>query len=458
MEQADDIRKRENRYRLMTETPVPGLVMRMAVPTVISMSVSAIYNFADSYFVGHISTEATAGVGIAFAYQSLVQAAGFFFGAGSGNYISRSLGAQDSKGAEKMASTGFFSAFLTGLVLMTFGLLFLTPLSIMLGAVPEVIPSSNAYMRWLLISTPFLVSQMTMNNQLRLQGNANLSMVGLIAGALLNIVLDPIFIYSCGMGVAGASLSTAVSQFISWIILFWMTTRNGIVHILPRNFTPTLHMYREIAAGGFPSLMRQSLGCISAICLNWAVAAYADPGQEASAIAAFSVVSRVMMCAMSVILGIGQGFQPVCGFNWGAGLKQRVRRAYLFTMSVSTALILVLSLSGIVFAPQIITFFRAEDPELIRIGTVVLRWQCVMFPLVGVTTPTNMLFQNIRMTGRATVLAMSRQGIFFFPLLLLLPRLFGMPGLQAVMAFSDLCTFFLALPFCISILRQLNAE
>lgn len=458
MEHSEDIRKREDRFRLMTETPVPRLVMRMAVPTVISMSVSAIYNFADSFFVGHISTEATAGVGIAFAYQCLVQAAGFFFGAGSGNYISRSLGAQDSVGAEKMASTGFFSAFITGLVLMTLGLLFLTPLSIMLGAVPEVIPASNAYMKWLLVSTPFLVSQMTMNNQLRLQGNATLSMIGLIAGAVLNIALDPILIYSCGMGVAGASLSTAISQFVSWLILFWMTTRNGIVHILPRNFTPRLYMYREIAAGGFPSLMRQSLGCISTICLNWAVAYYAVPGQEASTIAAFSVVSRVMMCAMCVILGIGQGFQPVCGFNWGAGLRRRVRSAYLFTMSFSTALILVMSLLGLAFAPQIIAFFRSEDPQLIDIGTVVLRWQCLMFPLVGVTTPTNMLFQNIRMTAKATVLAMSRQGIFFFPLLILLPRLFGLPGLQAVMAFSDLCTFFLALPFCISILRELDAE
>jgi len=453
-----DIRKREGRYRRMTQTPVPGLVLRMAVPTVISMSVSAIYNFADSFFVGHISTEATAGVGIAFAYQSLVQAAGFFFGAGSGNYISRSLGAQDSVGAEKMASTGFFSAFITGLILMTFGLLFLTPLSIMLGAVPEVIPSSNAYMRWLLISTPFLVSQMTMNNQLRLQGNANLSMVGLLVGAILNIALDPLLIFTCGMGVAGASLATALSQFVSWLILFWMTTRNGIVHILPQNFTPSIHMYREIAAGGFPSLMRQSLGCISTICLNWAAASYAVPGQEASTIAAFAVVSRVMMCAMCVILGIGQGFQPVCGFNWGAGLKGRVRQAYLFTMSVSIALIAVMSLFGFVYAPQIIAFFRSEDPQLIQIGTVVLRWQCIMFPLVGVTTPTNMLFQNIRMTGKATLLAMSRQGIFFFPLLIILPRLFGLAGLQAVMAFSDLCTFFLALPLCISILRELNAE
>lgn len=456
MNTQDDIQKLQAKYEKMTQTPVPGLVLRLAVPTIISMSVSALYNIADSYFVGHISTGATAGVGIAFAYQSFIQAIGFFFGSGSGNYLSRSLGARDVRGAEKMAATGFFTSLLTAILVALAGFALLTPLSRALGATSDVLPETIAYMRFLLLSTPFMVSQMSLNNQLRMQGNAMFAMFGLVSGAVLNIILDPLFIYSAGMGVSGASLSTAISQFVSWSILLWGTSLEGNVHISIRNFAPSRDRYREISAVGLPSLMRQSLGCISTICLNWAAARYAAPGAEASTIAAFAVVARVMLCAMSVILGFGQGFQPVCGFNWGAQLYGRVRKAYVFTMKTCTIVILVLSIFGYAFAPQVISFFRSEDPELVRIGAQVLRWQCIAFPFIGVTTPTNMLLQNIRRTVSATLLSMSRQGIFFYPAILIAPRLWGLEGLQCTMAIADTGTFLLSLPFCICIIRELK--
>ena len=341
-----DILRSEARYRRMTETPVPRLVLSLAVPTIISMCISAIYNIVDSWFVGHISTVATAGVGVAFAYQSLIQATGFFFGHGSGNYMSRALGARDSEGAGKMAATGFLSAFLMGIVFMVLGLCFMTPLSRLLGATPDVVPYSNAYLKWILIATPFLVSQMTLNNQLRLQGNAMLAMIGIAAGAVLNIFFDWLLINRLAMGVQGASLATLISQFISWCLLLWATTLDGIVHIRLRNFAPTLDRLREIGAGGLPSLMRQSLSSISAICMNWAAAIYALEGQEASTIAAFTVVARVMQTAMAVILGVGQGFQPVCGFNWGARRYGRVRESYLFTIGMCVVILLVTSTLG----------------------------------------------------------------------------------------------------------------
>lgn len=453
---SNDILNSEARYRRLTETPIPRLVLSLAVPTIISMSVSALYNIADSWFIGHISTAATAGVGVAFAYQTLIQAIGFFFGAGSGNYISRALGARDSDGAGRMAANGFFLAFLTGVLLLVPGLMFLSPLSRLLGATPEVVPYSNAYLRWLLIATPFLISQMTLNNQLRLQGNAMVAMIGLTTGAILNVLFDWLFIIRMDMGVGGASLATFVSQTISWLLLLGATFMDGNVHIRLRNFSPSLTGLMEIGAGGLPSLMRQSLSSIATISLNWAAAYYALDGQEASTIAAFSVVARVMQCAMAVILGVGQGFQPVCGFNWGARLYGRVRQSYLFTISVSLILLVVMSVCGLLFAPDIISFFRNEDPELIRIGSAVLRWQCVAFPLVAVTTPTNMLLQNIRRTGRATILAMCRHCIMFYPAILVVPRIWGLNGLQATLAVSDLLTFVLALPFCISILRELS--
>lgn len=448
----------EARFRRLTQTPVPRLVLSLAVPTIISMSVSAIYNIVDSWFVGHISTLATAGVGVAFSYQSIVQAVGFFFGHGSGNYISRALGSRDTKGADRMAATGFISSFIGGLLFMIVGLCFITPLSRLLGATPDVVPYSNAYLKWILIASPFLVSQITLNNQLRLQGNAMKAMIGIGAGALLNILFDWLFIYRLNMGVSGAAVATFISQFISWLILLWATTLDGNVHIRFRNFVPAVERYREIAAGGLPSLMRQSLSSISAICMNWAAASYALQGQEASTIAAFTVVARVMQCAMAVILGVGQGFQPVCGFNWGAGNYARVRQSYTFTISLCVVILIVTSTAGWFYAPEIITFFRDEDPELIRIGSKVLRWQCVAFPLVGLTTPTNMLLQNIRRTGRATLLAMSRHGFAFYPLLFTLPRIWGIEGLQATMAMADLLTFMLALPFAISVIRELTVR
>lgn len=454
----NDILRSEARYRRLTETPVPRLVLSLAVPTIISMSISAIYNIVDSWFVGHISTVATAGVGVAFAYQSLIQATGFFFGHGSGNYMSRALGARDAEGAGKMAATGFLSSFLIGIVFMVLGMLFVTPLSRLLGATPDVVPYSNAYLQWILIATPFLISQMTLNNQLRLQGNAMLAMIGIAVGMVLNIFFDWLLINRLGMGVSGASLATLISQFISWCLLLWATTLPGNVHISLRNFAPSLERYREIGAGGLPSLMRQSLSSISAICMNWAAASYALEGQEASTIAAFTVVARVMQTAMAVILGVGQGFQPVCGFNWGAKLYGRVRESYLFTIGLCVVILLVTSAAGWIFAPEIITFFRDEDPELIRIGTVVLRWQCVAFPLVGLTTPTNMLLQNIRRTGRATLLAMTRHGIAFYPTLFIMPAIWGLQGLEATMATADLLTFSLALPFAISMIRELSAR
>ena len=453
-----DILRSEARYRRMTETPVPRLVLSLAVPTIISMCISAIYNIVDSWFVGHISTLATAGVGVAFSYQSIIQAVGFFFGHGSGNYMSRALGARDADGAGKMAATGFISSFLVGLVFMVLGMLFMTPLSRLLGATPDVVPYSNAYLKWILIATPFLVSQMTLNNQLRLQGNAMLAMIGIAVGMVLNIFFDWLLINHLEMGVTGAAMATLISQFISWCLLLWATTFEGNVHIRLRNFAPTFDRFREIGAGGLPSLMRQSLSSISAICMNWAAAIYALDGQEASTIAAFTVVARVMQTAMAVILGVGQGFQPVCGFNWGAKRYGRVRESYLFTIGLCVVILLVTSTAGFVFSPQIISFFRDEDPELIRIGAKVLRWQCVAFPLVGLTTPTNMLLQNIRRTGRATVLAMSRHGFAFYPTFFILPAIWGLEGLEATMATADVITFSIALPFAISIIRELLAR
>ena len=454
----EEKRRQADRHTMMTQEPVRKLILKLAVPTIISMSVTAMYNLVDSYFIGHLSTNATAGVGIAFAYQSFIQAIGFFFGSGSGNYISRALGARKEADAEYMASTGFFSSFIVGTVITLFGLIFIHPFAKLLGATPEIEGYATDYLRYLLIAAPIMISQMVLNNQLRLQGNASQAMIGLVSGAIINIILDPIFIYHLNLGVSGASLATMISQTISWCILFTITTFKGNVHIRIKRFKPTAYYYKNIFGGGIPSFLRQSLGCIATILLNWGAAEFAVPGEESSTIAAFAVVSRIMLFAMSIILGFGQGFQPVCGYNWGAELYKRVKESYLFTMKTSTIIICSMSAAGIIFAPEIVAFFRDEDPILIEIGARVLRWQCLAFPLVGLTTPTNMLLQNICRTLPATILAMSRQGLFFSPAILIVPQIWGIRGLEATMAIADTCTFLLALPFVIGILNELSAK
>ena len=459
MRQADnDLRQRDAKFRLMTEAPVRRLVLKMALPTVISMMVTAIYNVADAAFVGHLSTEATAGVGISFAYMTFIQAIGFFFGHGSGNFIARALGAKNSSHAERMAATGFFTAFLIGAAAGILGLCLLPQLCRLLGATPDIEAHTLRYLLFILAATPFMMSCLVMNNQLRLQGSAQYAMIGLVSGAVLNIFLDPLFIFVFGWGVSGAAAATLCSQLFSWLLLLHGVRKAGNVHIRLRNFTPTLYYYKEIVRGGLPSLCRQGLICLSTICLNRAAAVYAVPGGEASTIAAFAVVSRIMMLAFSVILGIGQGFQPVCGFNYGAGLFGRVREAYLFCMRLSTWLLLLMAVAGIAFAPQLIAFFRAEDPELIAVGVKVLRWQCAVFPLIGVTTATNMYFQTTGQVVRATLLSVCRQGLFFLPVLFVVPALFGLPGLMATQGIADLLTFLFTLPFALSAARDLQRK
>ena len=446
----------ETKYREMTETPVPRLVLRLAIPSMISMVVTALYNVVDAAFVGHLSTEATAGIGIAFAYMTFIQAVGFFFGHGSGNHISRALGARHREDAGVMASVGFFTPLIIGAVAALVGLPLLPQLVRLLGAPEAVVPYACDYLRYILVASPFMMSALTLNNQLRLQGNARFGMVGIVSGALLNIVLDPLLIFTLDMGVNGASLATAISQFSAWCLLLWGTTRGESVHIRFRNFRPSWYCYKEIIAGGLPSLCRQAFNCAAAVMLNYAAAAYAPEGQEASSVAAFAVVSRTTMFAFSLILGFVQGFQPVCGFNYGAHKYQRVRQSYFFAYVVSTAMLVVLSALGCLFAPQIISIFRSEDPVLVDIGSQALRWQCAVFPLVTLGTATNMLFQNIRMPFRSTLLSIGRQGLFFIPAILILPPLYGLHGVIMTQAVADVCTFFLSIPFAVWISRKLK--
>lgn len=441
----------EEKRKYLTEEKIPTLVLNMAVPSIISMLITSFYNMADTFFVGQIGTTATAAVGVIFPLMSIIQALGFTFGHGSGNYISRKLGQGEVEDAKKMAATGFVSALVAGAIFGLVGLIFLDGLVGILGATPTIAPYARQYAMYILIGTPFMASSLVLNNQLRFQGSAFFGMIGMGVGAVLNIALDPLFIFVLDMGVSGAALATILSQIVSFCLLLRGCTRGGNIAISLKNFSPSWARYKEIARGGTPSLFRQGLGSVATICLNFAAGIYGD-----AAIAGMSIVTRVLQFANSAIIGLGQGFQPVCGFNYGAKLYGRVRKAFWFTVSLAFCVLLIGSIVGIAFAPQIIAIFRKEDLEVIKIGALSLRLQCIFLPLSAFVVGSNMMLQTIGKPVKASISAAARTGLFFVPAILILPQFFGLLGVQMSQAVADLCSFVLCVPLAGTTLLEMK--
>ncbi|GAA0795171.1 MATE family efflux transporter [Faecalicatena orotica] len=442
----------DEKFQMMTEAPIPGLIGRLAVPTIISMLITSFYNMADTFFVGRVGTSATAAVGVAFPIMAVIQALGFFCGHGSGNSISRRLGSKDSGAAEQLAATGFFLALFLGIVVMGLGLVFLKPLCILLGSTDTILPYTEQYLGIILIGAPYMTAQLVLNNQIRFQGNAFYSMIGITTGAVLNIALDPLFIFVFHMGIAGAALATILSQFVSFLMLLAGIRISKCIPIRFRNIRLHKDRLQEIMGGGLPSLFRQGLGSVATMTLNIAANPYGD-----AAIAAMSIVSRIMMFAGSALIGFGQGFQPVCGFNYGAKKFGRVREAFWFCMKVSTVVLFFLSIGGMLLSGHLIGIFR-NDADVIRIGTTALQFQCLTFTLNGWIIMNNMMMQTMGKTVYASILASARQGLFFIPALLVLPRLFGLLGIQMAQAVADLCTVVITTVLCRIVMTQMRRE
>lgn len=441
----------EQKFRTMTESPVSRLVCSLAVPTIISMLITSIYNMADTYFVSQIGTSASGAVGIAFSLMAIIQAIGFTLGMGSGNYISRLLGQKNNQYASRVAATGFYSALILGAVLAAVGLIFLEPLVYALGATNTIAPFAKDYIRYILIGMPYMAASFVLNNILRFQGSAFYAMLGIGAGGILNIALDPIFIFGLDMGTGGAALATIISQLVSFLILYYNADRFGIIKIRLKNFTPEWKIYKEILRGGLPSFYRQCLGSLAMVALNFSAAPYGDP-----AVAAMAIVNRVFFFALSAMLGFGQGFQPVCGFNYGARKYERMLEAFWFCVKTSTVALIAISAVIFTFSSQIVTLFRKEDIEVIAIGSRALKYQCMSFPLSAWVIMINMLLQTIGKGTEASILAISRQGLFFIPAVLILPHFIGITGVQISQMVSDILTFAVAVPMGINILKELT--
>lgn len=435
---------------------------RLAIPTIITMLITAFYNMADTFFVGQLgNTSATGAVGVVFSFMSIIQACGFFFGQGSGNVISRLLGQERTEEAQRLAAIGFFSALLVGVVIMVTGLIFLEPLARLLGSTDTILPYAKDYLRIILLGAPYMTSSLVLNNQLRFQGNAFYGMLGIGAGAVLNVVLDPILIFVFDMGIAGAAAATAISQFVGFCILLICCTRGDNLRIRVRLFRPRWRDYSLIVRGGLPTLCRQGLSSASTIALNFMAGVFGgDP-----AIAAMSVATRVMQFAFSAVIGFGQGFQPVCGFNYGAGLYERVKRAFWFCARVSTLILFLAAVIGFVFAAPLVSMF-SDDPAVIPIGVLSLRLQCIGLPFMGWYTTGNMMLQTIGRVGKASFLSMSRQGIFFIPLVLGLPWLVTLTagavdpllGVQLAQPLADIISFLVSIPLTVVVLRAMDKD
>ena len=437
-------------FRKMTETPIPKLILSLAAPTILSMLITSIYNLADTFFVGQISTSASGAVGVVSSLMAIIQALGFMLGHGAGSIISRSLGSQNAKAATRFASTSFFTALTFGLILAAVGLTTLPHFMMLLGSTETILPHACAYARPILIAAPLMMSSLVMNNILRYEGKASFAMIGLVTGGVLNMVLDPVSIFGFGLGTAGAGIATALSQSISFCILLSMFLRGKTVSQFRLSaVTRSPAEFGTILMTGLPSFGRQGLNSIGGMLLNIAARSYGD-----AAVAGMSIVSRIFMFIISVAIGTGQGFQPVAGFNYGARKYRRVEKACVFTICASFCFLSVIVAACWFNAEALIKLFR-DDPEVTAIALPAFRYQCFACFLQPVIVAGNMLFQSIGKSGRATFLACCRQGVFFIPLILTLPRMFGLLGIEICQPIADVLTFVVTVPFLFPFLHQL---
>lgn len=442
----------KDKFDKMANAPLRWLITTLAIPTILTMLVSALYNMADSYFVGKIDTSSVASIGIVFSVMTLLQAIGFFFGNGSGILISTLLGEKKKDDAKIYANVAFFIVIILGIILAIVGLIFSGQFAVLLGATKTTKALAGGYLKIILLGSPFILGSFVLNNQLRYQGSTIYSMVGIVSGSLLNIALDPLFIFKFNMGVNGAALATIISQFIGFIILIAGACKGENIRISFKAFKPNRQNLSEIFKNGLPSLSRQGVQTIANICLNFAAAPYGD-----SAIAGMSVFNRVMFLGFAVVIGIGQGFQPVCSFNHGAKKYDRVYNGYKFIVLISTVFITIASIVSYIFAPQLIGLFR-DDVQVVNIGAQALRYECIVLPLIGYCTSSNMLVQSLKLPGKATALALARQGIFYVPLILLMPRLIGITGIILAQPLADGLSFVMTILIATPIVKKIKQK
>lgn len=431
-------------YDKMTKTKVSKLVIILGIPTTISMLITSIYNLVDTYFIGTIGDSAQASTGILYTLQCIIQAFAFMLGHGAGVHVSKKLAYKDQKGASIYASSSFFIGVLCGLLLMTLGLIFLTPFMMFLGSTKTILPYAKDYGLWILIAAPLQIGSLVLNNVLRYEGQASKSMFGLASGAILNIFGDYIFVKVLKLEVFGAGMSTGISQAISFLILLILCLVYGKSRINIKYISRQLLIYTDIIKAGLPSLIRQGLASISSGLLNNFTKPFGD-----SAIAAMSVVNKYIMFVTCVALGIGQGYQPVAAFNHACNKYDRVKKGLIFTIIFSTSVVLFFTVVGLTFPKAIIGVFN-KSSDVKNLGANALRFASIGALFQPLSFGANMLYQSIRKSAIASFLALLRSGIIFIPLLFIFHiSNIGFKGIYITQPISDMITSIIGIPFII---------
>ena len=444
--------RQENRKTMMLNEPISRIIPKMAVPTIVAFLINSIYSLADTYFVSSLGTNATAAVSVNASLDQLIMMCGSMLAMGANSYIARLLGQGEDKKASQVLSTAFFSAFSLGAILLVLGSVFMTPMVRLLGATPTCEAYSIDYATYVLLAAPFMASNFVMNQCLRSEGSATLSMVGMGFGGILNCVLDPIFIFGLDMGVAGASAATAISKLVSFVILvFPYITRRSLLHLSIRNFRPTRDIITQVVSVGSSSMFRSGLAVLAAIMLNDLAGEISD-----SVLAGIGVSTKIMMFPFSIILGFGNGFQPVAGFNWGAKRYDRVAKSYRFSSAVALIGSLVMAVGLAVFSDQLIILFAGEDMEMRKIGAFCIFTQCIALPIHAWVAIVNMLCVGLGNAKGAFLLATARQGSCFIPILYPLAWIWSAYGVASVQAAADVLSLVLAVPMAIAMTKKIK--
>lgn len=452
MEKQSAASRKEARRLMMLNEPLYKVIPKMAVPTIIAFLINSIYSLADTYFVSSLGTNATAAVSVNASLDQLIMMCGSMLAVGANSYIARLMGEGNDKKASQVLSACFFTAFGIGALLMIFGSIFMTSMVRLLGATPTCEEYSIQYASYVLMAAPFMAANFVLNQCLRSEGSATLSMVGMGFGGVLNCVLDPIFIFDLNMGVAGASLATAISKLVSFVILiFPYITKRSMLRLSAKNIRFTKDTVKEVVSVGSSSMFRNALAVVAGILLNDIAGDISD-----SALAGIGVCTKVMMFPFGIVLGFGNGFQPVAGFNWGAKRYDRVTASYKF--SSWTALIgsAILAAVLILLAEPMIIAFAGEDPDMLRIGKLCLILQALTLPIHAWVAVVNMLCNALGNAVGAFLLATARQGTCFIPIVHLMAWLLGENGVAGVQAMADVLSLALAIPMAILMTKKIR--
>ena len=445
------VQDQEARRAMMLNEPIPGLISKMAVPTIVAFLINSIYSLADTYFVSSLGTNATAAVSVNASLDQLIMMCGSMLAVGANSYIARLLGQNNDKKASQVLSTAFFTAFGIGALLMIFGNLFMTPMVRLLGATPTCEKYSIDYATYVLYAAPFMAANFVMNQCLRSEGSATLSMVGMGFGGILNILLDPLFIFYYDMGVAGASLATAISKWVSFaILIFPYLSRRSLLHLSIRNYYPSWDILSKVVSVGSSSMFRSGLAVVSAILLNSIAGSISD-----SVLAAVGVCNKIMMFPFGIILGFSQGFQPVAGFNWGAKRYDRVSESYRFSAKVALVGGVIMAVGLAVFADPLIVLFAGDDAQMRHIGVICMVSQCIAMPIHGWVAVVNMLCAGLGNAKEALLLSTARQGSCFLPILYPMAWALGAYGIATVQGTADVLSLLLAIPIIRSVRKQI---